>query len=111
MPNDAKLGLLVGVVGVIFVAVMSGNRLPRPQTAANVPSSVQKTVNAKPAEKTVVAVVSDVKPEPVHEPIPEPHEAPAVLPMELASTPVVRTKREPVATPTSRTRGDDDLEP
>ncbi|MCE9560707.1 MAG: hypothetical protein K8U57_01505 [Planctomycetes bacterium] len=107
MPNDAKLGLFVGVVGVIAVAVLSANRHPHPQTAANVPSSVQKSAIAKPVEKMSVALVADAKPDP----IPEPHEAPAVLPLELPSTPVVRTKREPVATPTSRTRGDDDLEP
>ncbi|MBA4189543.1 MAG: hypothetical protein C0467_16275 [Planctomycetaceae bacterium] len=106
MPNDAKLGLLVGVVGVIVVAVMSANRSPQTEVAANVPSTLQKNSSAATAKPAVNLVVdANLKR------IPELHPVPAVLPVELPSTPVVRTKREPVATPTSRTRADDDIEP
>lgn len=107
MPNDAKLGLLVGVMGVIVVAVMSANRLPHPQTAANVPGSHQKNAPPPHAEKAVVNLAADIKPTPM----PDVRPVPAVLPQDLPSTPVVRTKRDQVATPTSRTRDDDDLEP
>ena len=116
MPNDAKLGLLVGVVGVVFVAVMSAKPLPQAPTAANVPAPVQKAVAPLPTEKAaaplppdrpVVNLLAEAKPAPA----PDPLLAPAVLPTELPSTPVVRTNREPVATPASRPRTDGDLEP
>jgi hypothetical protein len=116
MPNDAKLGLLVGVVGVVFVAVMSARPVPHAPTAANVPTPVQKAAAPRPTEKAVAAappdrpvvnLLAEAKPTPS----PEPHLAPAVLPIELPSTPVVRTSREPVATPASRPRTDGDLEP
>lgn len=116
MPNDAKLGLLVGVVGVVFVAVMSAKPLPQTPTAANVPAPVQKAaapprtekaVAPVPPDRPVVNLLAEAKPAPVSDPL----LAPAVLPTELPSTPVVRTTREPVATPTSRPRADGDLEP
>ena len=88
MPNDAKLGLLAGVIGVIVVAVMSANR-PQPATdpGVNTPDSPSTTA-AKPAE--------DAKPA-----------APVARSPEPSSTPVVRTKKEPEGTPTSRTPMDD----
>jgi len=103
MPNDAKLGLLVGVIGVVVVAVMSANRLPPQQAVANVPTSVQKHV----------APMTAAKPAPMSEAetIPPPRLVRSPKPVELPSTPVVRTKREPIATPTSRNRDDGDLEP
>lgn len=115
MPNDAKLGLLVGVVGVVFVAVMSAKPLPQAPTAANVPAPVQKAaaslrtekpVAPAPPDRPVVNLLAEAKPA-----VSDPLLAPAVLPTELPSTPVVRTTREPVATPTSRPRADGDLEP
>ncbi|WP_439628030.1 hypothetical protein [Gemmata sp.] len=116
MPNDAKLGMLVGVVGVVFVAVMSARPVPHAPAAANVPAPVQKSaahratdklVAPAPPDRPVVNLLAEAKPTPS----PEPHLAPAVLPTELPSTPVVRTSREPVATPTGRSRTDPDLEP
>ena len=54
MPNDAKLGLLAGVLGVIVVAAMSGKTpaaLRIPGAAAPPPPPVVKstTTEAKPA--------------------------------------------------------------
>lgn len=116
MPNDAKLGLLVGVVGVVFAAVMSAKPLPQAPTAANVPAPtptapVEVVTPAvplaapKPVDRPVVNLIAEAKP------TPDPLITPAILPTELPSTPVVRTKREPDATPTSRPRTDGDLEP
>ena len=103
MPNDAKLGLLTGVLGVIVVAALSAQRPPQP-------AAVTATPPATPA-KTPEPPTSE-------SPVPEPHPAavesppePEVLPAELPSTPVVRTRKEPDARPTSRTRNDDDIDP
>ncbi len=86
MPNDAKLGLLAGVIGVIVVAVMSANRPP----AASIPiaGATAAPVAAKPAE--------DAKPDTAvaHSP-------------ESSSTPVLRTRKEPEGTSTSRAKDDD----
>ncbi|MFO0825686.1 MAG: hypothetical protein U0792_21625 [Gemmataceae bacterium] len=113
MPNDAKLGLLVGVVGVIAVAVMSAKR-PQPQETATTPPPAESAPQPRAVAKRVVPPTSATEPQPVRhvETAPAPHAlpVPSALPTELRSTPVVRTKREPVATPTSRTR-DEDVEP
>ena len=45
MPNDAKLGLLAGVIGVIAVAVVSANG-PTPQESPNPPPAVAHAVGA-----------------------------------------------------------------
>jgi hypothetical protein len=97
MPNDAKLGLLAGVLGVLVAAVASVQR-PTPPPGAN--TSPPPSAPAKPAPKP------DANAEPSGLP-----RTPAVLPTELPSTPVVRTKKEPDATPASRARNDDDIDP
>lgn len=101
MPNDAKLGLLVGVAGVIAVAVLSANRPPAPAGSAG-------------AVRHDVPVQSVAKPDPEPRTEPEPgrlpelkveaaaSSAPGELPAELASTPVVRPNREPDGTPVGR---------
>lgn len=111
MPNDAKLGLLVGVIGVIAVAVMSTNKLPHPQATANanVPTAVQKAPAPRADESPVKQATQPTRQIEIA-PEPQPVPVPTALPMELPSTPVVRTKREPVVTPASRTR-DEDVEP
>lgn len=110
MPNDAKLGMLVGVVGVIAAAIATAGRTPPPQAAVNVPAA-QQTAAPRPAEKPVVKPAAEVKPGPIVEVTEtDVRPVPADLPTELPSTPVVRTKREQVATPTSRPR-DEDLDP
>jgi hypothetical protein len=114
MPNDAKLGLLVGVVGVIAVAVMSAKR-PQPQETATAPLAVETSPSPQDGQKRRVAPpTSAAEPQPVRHietaPAPHPRPLPSALPTELRSTPVVRTKREPVATPTSRSR-DEDVDP
>jgi hypothetical protein len=95
MSNDAKLGLMVGVLGVVVAAVVSVQK-PAPQP--------QPGVAANPVPKDVA------KPPAVARPAETPR-SPEVLPADLASTPVVRTRREPDATPASRPRNDDDIDP
>ena len=99
MPNDAKLGLLAGVLGVIVAAVVSVDR-PSPAPAANAPTPPRAV--AKPPMESHVAEAR----QPVAPPT-----SPAVLPTDLNSTPVVRTRKEPDATPAGRARNDDDIDP
>ena len=86
MQNDAKFGLLAGVIGVVVVAVMSANRPPAPHPAVDTsgpPSaSVRPEQEAKPA-------------------------APIALSPEPATSPVLRTKKELEGTSTSRGKDDD----
>jgi hypothetical protein len=98
MPNDAKLGLLAGVMGVIVAAVLSAQR-PVPSPGANVapPQAAAPKAVAKPVAPEANATT--------------PPRAPEALPTDLSSTPVVRTRKEPDATPASRTRNDDDIDP
>jgi hypothetical protein len=90
MPNDAKLGLLAGVIGVIAVAVVSASRpapanLPAPVASA---PSVTRTNAAREGPTVVVST-------------------PSARPAEQVSTPIARTRTEPTGTPTSRTPMDD----
>ena len=98
MPNDAKLGLLAGVLGVLVAAVVSVQR-PTPPPGAN----------TNPPPSAPAKAVANTAPKPDAEPAAPPR-TPAVLPTELPSTPVVRTKKEPDATPASRARNDDDID-
>jgi hypothetical protein len=87
MPNDAKLGLLAGVIGVIVAALLSSPATPAPpanDTSAPLPSA-KSIARSEPA----------------------PPSTPAVLPAELGSTPVAKTKQEFDATATSRDRADE----
>lgn len=81
MANDAKLGLLAGVIGVIAVAVLSMNR-PTPVAHA-------------PTAPTPIA----------HAPGSPDHEVAGRA--EPASTPIPRTRKEPDGTPAGRTPMDD----
>ena len=103
MPNDAKLGLLVGVLGVIIASLVTVQRPPLgpPRASAAPPSAAAKSL-AKPAPMPTPAASVD----------PAGSRAPAELPVDLTSTPVVRTKRDTDATPAARTpTRDDDLDP
>jgi hypothetical protein len=96
MPNDAKFGLLAGVLGVILAYVVLVNKPQQPATPIPPKASPKQpsAQNINPPKTTT-----------------EPP-APEKLPTELGSTPVVRTKKELDATPTSRsTSKDADLEP
>jgi hypothetical protein len=90
MPNDAKLGLLAGVIGVIAVAVVSAGR-PAP---ANIPApvasapAVSRTGVAREGPSVVVST-------------------PSAHPTDPVSTPIARTRTEPTGTPTSRSPMDD----
>jgi hypothetical protein len=81
MTNDAKFGMLAGVLGVIVAGVVS-SRVP----------------DAPP-------VVSKEPPKPVVAPraaLPEAPAPRAASATELQGTPVVRTRKEPTAQPASR---------
>lgn len=86
MQNDAKFGLLAGVIGVVVVAVMSANR---PPDASN-PNAGAKAepVAAKQADEAKPAVAVALTPEPT-------------------TTPVIRTRKELDGTSTSRGKDDD----
>ena len=87
MPNDAKLGLLVGVIGVIAVAVLSSNR-PAPA----IPNEATVPVASAPATNS---------------PRDQPAAAVASTPAEKPAAPVVRTRNEPDGTPAGRAAKDD----
>lgn len=53
MPNDAKLGLVVGVGLVIAIGVVFFRKDTTPQTAANVPAAATTTTNRSPPPRPV----------------------------------------------------------
>ena len=85
MTNDAKLGMLVGVLGVVVAASLFAQ--PTPPSASEPPKPATAAV---PVSTTVAAPTAVIAAEP-------PREAPV-----LASTPVVRTRKEPAAQTASR---------
>jgi hypothetical protein len=91
MPNDAKLGLLAGVIGVIVAAAVSLNRptgaAPPVETAA--PNATGKPAASAGAKAGPSGDASPTKP-------PDP-----------PSTPVARTKKDVDGTPACRTPMDD----
>ena len=87
MTNDAKLGMLVGVLGVIVAAVLFTNVPPPAQSQPSADALPDKQKDAPPTVATVAP--------------PEVKSAGAPLP----STPVVRTRKETDAQPTSRPSG------
>jgi hypothetical protein len=74
MQNDAKLGLLAGVLGVIVAATITG----KSPTAAGVPSA---TATNPSSSMKVEGKGNDVA-------------TPAALPAELGTTPALRTSDE-----------------
>jgi hypothetical protein len=88
MQNDAKLGLLAGVVGVIIAATISGKTPPPAGTVSGSATQSSSTVNTN-AKANEIAV-------------------PAVVPGELATTPVAQTKKKVEALTTSRTTQEDE---
>jgi hypothetical protein len=102
MTNDAKLGLLVGVVGVVIASMMQVNRPPQPAAAAVASPTSPRNAAPKPTPEPKVTV----KPTTAAPDSP----VPAVLPGELTSTPVVRTKKDPDAVPAGRTTTKNDDE-
>ncbi|MCI0701566.1 MAG: hypothetical protein L0241_10830 [Planctomycetia bacterium] len=92
MPNDAKLGMLAGVFGVIIAAMVIAQPQPQPQPQ-------QPVVAESPAkEKTTTEVPETaVRDPPAHPPV--------VDTPDLASTPVARTNKDVDAQPTSRQPG------
>lgn len=95
MTNDAKLGMLVGVLGVVVAAVLFANPAP-PQTAES-----PQPAPSKPAAVVVAPLATSVAAAPTEPPRDrEP----------LPTTPVVRPRKEPTAQPVSR-QPDADEEP
>lgn len=89
MKNDAKLGMLAGVLGVIVAAVLFANPpQPDPRPSASTTAAPEQKPKERPAP-TATAVPS---------PAPEPEVAAPDLP----TTPVVRTRKEADAQPASR---------
>jgi len=94
MTNDAKLGMLAGVLGVIVAAVLLTNAPPRnaqPQPGA----SIQPTLKEKPAPTAPVATPATSSGNS------------AALP----SSPVARTRKDVNAQPTSLSSSGVDEEP
>ena len=91
MPNDAKLGLLAGVIGVIVAAAVSLNR---PPGAAPPVETAAPDATGKPAASAGAKAVP-------------PGDAGPAKPPDPPSTPVARTKRDVDATPARRTPMDD----
>ncbi|MBN9119187.1 MAG: hypothetical protein J0I06_08505 [Planctomycetes bacterium] len=90
MTNDAKLGMLVGVLGVIVAAVLFTSAPPPAPPQAGVPEPSAQPKAAPPAVATVVPPIARGEKEP------------------LASTPVARTRRDASAQPVSRSGGADE---
>ena len=88
MTNDAKLGMLVGVLGVIVAAVLLTNPAP--------PVQSQPTAEA-PAQPSPAPAVATVAP-------PEARRGSEPL----TSTPVARTRKEVEGQSTSRSGGDEE---
>jgi hypothetical protein len=94
MKNDAKLGMLVGVLGVIVSAVLFANT-PRPGPAGD-----PNPKAATPAAATATAA-------PTTPPVAQ-TAARSSGSTALPTTPVVRTRKETEAQPASRTGGADE---
>lgn len=92
MPNDAKLGLLAGVIGVIVAASLTLSRQP---SGAPPPDQAAGPKQQAPADGNNLGV-------------PPLAQTP---PADPTATPVIRTKPETDATPTGRKPGNDDIDP
>jgi hypothetical protein len=90
MTNDAKLGMLAGVLGVIVAAVLFTNAPP--PTAQSRPGAVE--LPAQPKAAPPVATVAPPQARNASEP--------------LASTPVARTRKEAEGQSTSRSGADEE---
>jgi hypothetical protein len=91
MPNDAKLGLLVGVIGVIMAASLS---LSRPPTHWQLPPKTSADVRSSPAVESTSQLPS----------------SPIARSSEPVTTPTIRTKPDVDARPASR-QPDEDINP
>jgi hypothetical protein len=94
MKNDAKLGMLAGVLGVIVAAVLFVNN---PPTAKTLPGAVGSTTKEKTALPTPMAATPPETPA-------APGEANTAA---LPATPVLRTRKDLDAQPASRASGTD----
>lgn len=81
MKNDAKLGMLAGVLGVVIAAVFFANPHPPAEAPAKPPAAVAADPQAAPGAQPEAGVAA------------------------LPSTPVPRPRKEVAAQPTSRQVG------
>jgi hypothetical protein len=96
MKNDAKLGMLAGVLGVVVAAVLFA-KAPPPEA--------QSRPGVADGPKTKDGAPTAAAPAPAPEASPA---APTANTAALPSTPVVRTRNEPAAQPTGRSGGTDE---
>jgi hypothetical protein len=100
MTNDAKLGMVAGVVGVIIAAVLLSNAPPPAQSKSG------EGAEPRPKEKLAAQHAQPGTPPaavtPASEPTPETNAA------ALPSTPVIRTRKDADAQPASRAGGMDE---
>lgn len=99
MTNDAKLGMVAGVAGVIVAAVLLSNNSPPAQSKSGSPEPHAKD---KLAVQHAQPGASPAAVTPAGEPAPETN---AVA---LPSTPVIRTRKDTDAQPASRAGGVDE---
>lgn len=92
MKNDAKLGMLAGVLGVIVAAVLLANAPP--PAAQSQPGTTGPPAKDKPAQPTTTANTPPATPD---------ANTPA-----MPSTPVARTRKDVDAQSTSRTGGEEE---
>ncbi len=96
MKNDAKLGMLAGVLGVLVAAVLFANAppAPNPSPSATGPSAKDAAPKGRPAPPAATPAA----------PVASPEVSAAALP----STPVGRTRKDVPAQPAARSSGADE---
>ncbi|QJW94149.1 hypothetical protein FTUN_1668 [Frigoriglobus tundricola] len=99
MKNDAKLGMLAGVLGVLVAAVLFANAppAPSPQPKATGPSAKDAAPKGRPAPPAATPAAP-----------PTPGTSPEVSTAALPSTPVGRTRKDVPAQPAARSSGADE---
>jgi hypothetical protein len=96
MTNDAKLGMLAGVLGVIVAAVLF-TKAP-PPAGQSKPDETAKPVAKEAAQEATMSTP----------PAATPASVPPRVRSDLPSTPVVRTRKDVEAQPTSLSGGADE---
>ena len=98
MKNDAKLGMLAGVLGVLAAAVLFANvpPVPVPQPKGTATSAKEPAPKDRPAPTAATPAA------------PAPVTSPEVSTAALPSTPVGRTRKDVPAQPAARSGGADE---
>ena len=102
MPNDAKLGLLAGVIGVIAAAVLSANRSVTPSPVAHAPPpAVHSPALSSPSTNALNSLDPGHRAEPASTPIARSARSPTVPPP-AAHGWTISTRKHPVERPPGR---------